>query len=68
LPFTEETLTTKDNVKLKAYVILQETNPERMPTILYFHVRLKRKFYNILQLTQSMLYLGKRRKYGKGER
>jgi len=37
LPFKEETLTTSDNVKIRLYVIQQENNASKRPTILYCH-------------------------------
>lgn len=40
MQYTEENLVTKDNVKLKSYIILQTDieQAKKSPTILYFHV------------------------------
>lgn len=40
MKYTEETLITRDKIKLRAYVITLEDTDEakRAPTILYFHV------------------------------
>jgi hypothetical protein len=42
LQYIEETLVTKDKVKLKSYIIIQrdENMARKSPTILYFHVSL----------------------------
>ncbi|CAB4422257.1 unnamed protein product [Rhizophagus irregularis] len=37
LPFKEEILTTSDSVKIRLYVIQQENNASKRPTILYCH-------------------------------
>lgn len=42
MPYTEENLKTKDGIILKSYIIIQQDqrDAKRMPTILYFHVKI----------------------------
>jgi hypothetical protein len=48
MPYTEEDLKTKDGINLKSYIIIQQDQQEakRVPTILYFHVKIIMLYYH----------------------
>ena len=47
MEYTDITLKTRDNIKLKSYIILQsdEQTAKKAPTILYLHVKTIRSYY-----------------------
>lgn len=71
MKFTEITLETRDNVKLRSYIILQsdEQKAKKSPTILYFHVKKKSKICKKKKIITniSFSYLGQCWKYGKAK-